>query len=118
LKAIILSSYSRRWGHHPLYFTDRLEAASRRHATRLGQVYRPQQFFVKRLLALTFGRDTLPGADGDGPPGFTQQTGAARQYRALRNGIDVNEETMNAEPIVVEQTFRAPIERVWDAISN
>ena len=25
---------------------------------------------------------------------------------------------MNAEPIIVEQTFRAPIERVWDAISN
>lgn len=25
---------------------------------------------------------------------------------------------MNAEPIIVEQTFRAPSERVWDAISN
>ena len=25
---------------------------------------------------------------------------------------------MNAEPIIVEQTFRVPIERVWDAISN
>jgi uncharacterized protein YndB with AHSA1/START domain len=26
--------------------------------------------------------------------------------------------TMNAEPIIVEQTYRAPIGRVWDAISN
>ena len=25
---------------------------------------------------------------------------------------------VNAQPIIVEQTFRAPIERVWDAISN
>jgi uncharacterized protein YndB with AHSA1/START domain len=25
---------------------------------------------------------------------------------------------MNAEPIVVEETFRAPVARVWDAISN
>jgi hypothetical protein len=24
----------------------------------------------------------------------------------------------NAEPIIVEQTFRAPIERIWDAISS
>jgi uncharacterized protein YndB with AHSA1/START domain len=31
--------------------------------------------------------------------------------------VSPKEETMNAEPIIVEQTFRASIARVWDAIS-